>query len=460
MVDVNAVKRVCPPEACPPAYAAQVGLVDGELMNIFKNIKVPWYIVYQLADPTSNCTSTIEFAHRYRDLNDARDNAKTELGFKEGENGYTKAMERTIESRLVEAWNQANTLRAQRADSLGRRAEDDPTLIMVPGERESMRRIYKSKEGMDPNKAEEGSDWLLGNMSKDIRRGELGAQDTKQITSKIPDVTDFLYPITDKGKTKDNALTEVTHMVRKPPTTWEAWKRQMKVFRTSLLMVIWCYPSQTHLQITKQNLDDFYDFIYGPDVTGRDNPPSLNVIMRAERLAWRRIALEVCKTVDLKAALTKLMGNNLFWQHEVLDKCGHGYDDTNEWLHQQEQSTPKGKGGWKGKGKGRRRRNGKGKGKGKTYGKTKGVWQNQTKQTQPWNVWRPSSKGKGKGKGKAKSSGKAGWASKDTKGTFYCWDFHEGKCNRQDGQCWNSHRCPVIVGNGQGCNKKHKAWEH
>ena len=69
MVDANAVKRVCPPEACPPAYAAQVGLVDGELMNIFKNIKVPWYIVYQLAGPTSNCTSTIEFAHRYRDLN-------------------------------------------------------------------------------------------------------------------------------------------------------------------------------------------------------------------------------------------------------------------------------------------------------------------------------------------------------------------------------------------------------
>ena len=103
-------------------------------------------------------------------------------------------------------------------------------------------------------------------------------------------------------------MQETTRQERKAPTTWEAWKRQLLMFRTTLLMGIWANPSQLRLQIEEADLNSLYDFLYGPDIMGRNRQPSLWVMIGAERLMWRRIALLLAEdeNLTLKDAMTAM----------------------------------------------------------------------------------------------------------------------------------------------------------
>lgn len=58
-------------------------------------------------------------------------------------------------------------------------------------------------------------------------------------------------------------------------------------------------------------------FLNGPDIGARKPPPSVDVLMRAERAAWRKIATYVHGT--LQAALLKIQGEALFWTREVYE---------------------------------------------------------------------------------------------------------------------------------------------
>ena len=85
-------------------------------------------------------------------------------------------------------------------------------------------------------------------------------------------------------------------------------------------------------------------------------------------------------------------------------------------------------------------------------------------------------KGKGKQTGKnspVKGSGKKGtawtppapspqqqvWCKTDSNGNQYCTQYQLGKC-KFGNQCRNSHNCPVDIGGGWPCDKRHMAKNH
>ena len=333
---------------------------------------------------------------------------------------------------------------------------------MSTGQRDAMRAAYNRVDGADPPRAQEGSDFLLGDTYRMAQHGDLPAHRTEQITSKIPDASDYIYNVKETKKDRDSYVTEVVHQERHAPTTWDAWKRQLQVFKTSLLMVIFCFPMQLKLQITKKELDKYYEFLLGPDIVGRDSQPSLKVMIQAERRAWRRIVLDLAEGTTLSEALKNMKQNTLFWQTEVLNKSSHQPADTEPWWTKKENTG------------GRKRLfNSKGRGKSKrTRTSDSGDWAWSNGQ-QGYDDYKnpagktPTGKGKGKGgkgtgksKSKSKDKGKGRWASEDNKGRYYCWAFHQGKCSKGS-NCPSSHRCPVVINRwGEGCNGKHMADEH
>ena len=56
---------------------------------------------------------------------------------------------------------------------------------------------------------------------------------------------------------------------RYDPVTMDQWKKQMMVFRNSLLMCSWIFPQVKQFDITKEDLDGFYKFLYGPDIAAK-----------------------------------------------------------------------------------------------------------------------------------------------------------------------------------------------
>jgi hypothetical protein len=457
---------VFPPDPCPVAYTAAIELIDKEPKDIMLQHRTPYYIMQRLAN--EGFTTLRFLGARWRNDDDFYDKAAEELQFDDGKNGYNVITSRRALVALYESWNQINRIKNMRNEEMGRRAEVDPTIIMSTGQRDSMRAAYRRAEGVDPPRAEEGSDFLLGDTFRMAQHGDLPAHRTEQISSKIPDAADFIYNVKETKKDKDNYSMEVIHQERRAPVTWDAWKRQLQVFKTSLLMVIYCFPMQTKIQVTKKELDKYYEFLLGPDIVGRDTQPSLRVMIQAERRAWRRIVLDLAEGTPLTEALKTMKGNTLFWQTEVLNKATHQPNGMANF----DQSNPN-QGRWRTDGRfssaQKRSWTQKGNSKSKRTKNTAGEWAWATSAfDQDGSGPSHAPKGKGKGKHKGKDKGKKGkgkgkgkpqykFASQDNKGKYYCWDFQWGKCTKGHA-CPSSHRCPVIIDQwGTGCNGKHMA---
>ena len=447
---------MCPPTACPTRYETGVNRWGEEVLTLFRKVRVPWSIQSAISHET---TSTLtDLANRFTDEADVITNLPTELHFTQATGAWSANHYRAALAHMKEAYIQARQTRDQRRNLDTRASEEDSTHTMVPGQRESMERAFSATTGTEAEPECQGSDYLLGKLYKDCGRGRLGAYTNNEITSMIPEPHVIMKKVTKSSRTTDNMIREQDVDLRDPPTTLEQWKRQMRVWVTSLLMAICSHPHQTHLQVPKRALDDFYEWMWGPDLMGRDNPPSLAAMMYAERLAWGRISVMVHKKVPLKEALERMQSNQMFWQKEVADRCGRQSKGTGKGKPSEDNSwyprTPESKGAR------RRSRSARGS-KGSPW--TQSPPPPQPPQSWGGNLWQQPAKSKGKGK-LAKTKGKSPqgggqWASKNPKGEFYCWGWNGGKCTNPN--CANLHRCCIVVGkNGHGCNKQHPAISH
>jgi hypothetical protein len=448
-----------PPETCPDIYKEGIEVWDKEPLDLLKAERVPWMVINRLA--REGWVTLSHLANRWKNKEDVETNAAKELDFNTGKNHYTMNDERRAYAGIKYAWSTANKIKDSRTENLHINPNLDPALIMVAGQRESMERVYETQTGKKPPLDEQGSDHFLGGLFKECSKGNIGSFNNAEIVPKIPEPHTYMKQITNRRRDEDGRWveSETTERAEKPQD-YESWKRQMLVFRASLLMAIFSNPTQTALQITKTKLDDFYKFLYGTELAGRSPQPPVTVMMYAERLAWRKIALEIHTGVTLEKAIDQIQANSMFWQHEVGDKCRwnpYKSDHDGDWTPTRKH---RGKGGnpWS-----------PAKGEGKASGKD---YQQQTYHNARWDYNNDDS-GKGQGKGKAsgkhggkggkddgKSGGKGGkaakkpWVSKTNKGQWYCWDYQKGKCT-QGKRCPNSHMCPFDQGDGTGCNKAH-----
>ena len=207
------------------------------------------------------------------------------------------------------------------------------------------------------------------------------------------------------------------------------------VFRNTLLMCIKAFPQFPQFDVTKSDLDSWYDWYWGKDIAGRSPPPSDLTILLSERNAWREIHNSMFEGKTLKEAMTDVRNDTLFWQREVYER-----------MLRSSLSRPKGKGQGDPKG-----------GKAKSW--QKGA---KTRYTpvytliyQPqWDKSHKGAGGKGAGKTKKGSKGKGKskegqnwpkhWAKLCPRGLAFCVEFHVKRTC--PGQCGRSHNCPVQQG--------------
>ena len=333
----------------------------------------------------------------------------------------------------------------------------------------------------------QGSDAFLKKQFKYCAKGEIGYFAPKHIVSALPEEGE--RPTKSHRRfTVDGFEKEEEEEERPNPQTRRQLERMHTVFRNNLLMCLLAFPQFQQFDLCKSDLDDWYDWFYGPEIAGRKPPPSETTLLWAERNAWRQICQLMADGVTFKNSLKQMKENQLFWstltnplaarrnsvyllgflemisdtlsrdpsalevsilrrlfsesyanvaadircQTEQTDETREVYERI---MFQQLRSPrePKGKG--------------KGKGKGKTKS-VKGVYQDHLKPSPSGQKGGGKSE-KGQSKGGRPSGWPTNWALQSPTGVPYCRDFHlkhscQGNCNR-------SHACPVKV-NGWTCN--------
>ena len=135
---------------------------------------------------------------------------------------------------------------------------------------------------------------------------------------------------------------------RGEPKTRHQLERMHAVFRNTLLMCVLSFPQFGQFDITREDLESWYEWFYGEDIGGRFPPPEDHVLAIAERNAWRKIHEKMHEGNTLKAAMLSVRQDTLFWTREVYEKI---------------KTFSKGKNKSKGKGKSRGKPGNKGKGK-------------------------------------------------------------------------------------------------
>ena len=481
----------CPPSNCPAAYETNVGLWDPEPLGLLKINKVPWRIIAKLAG--EGWTNLTDLCNIFRSEDDILARASTEHQFGDGVKHNTVASCRRTEAALLEAYRTAKSIRTARSIGTHTNPNSDPSQIMGPGQRETMEAVFLRVTGRQADLEYQGNDHLLGSMFKECNKGNTGNYTAQEIVPKVPSPNSYLRPVTRRKRDPETgAYTEYEYKERgRLPQNMEEWRRMLEIFQISLLMAIWACPHQTKLQIKEEELTEFYRFIMGPNLATRQpTPPPLRLLINAERGAWRNISLLIHRGKTLSEALKHTMGDTLYWQHAISSDRSFGGDGGNNgW----DNGGDTGGGGGGGD---RRRRGTRGQGR-QYYGGRSGNTQNRWRQNQrgnnngqqygnnyppPANYGQPkggqySKGGKGgggqgggkggkQGNGKGRSAkGKKGargnhvWVTHDMKGIKYC-TFHHGPGCRFDQNCRDSHKCPVDRGDGQGCNKNHRADQH
>jgi hypothetical protein len=174
----------------------------------------------------------------------------------------------------------------------------------------------------------------------------------------------------------DGTLQRYTTQTGNLSNTLQHYKDKLKVFTTTLLMIIHSLTGMPKYDIDYKFLEDTYTWLWGADMLGHKDFLQQKYI---ERTMWKDITIKVHEGKTLKEAMEHIKADTMYWINKLWNQRTKG----------------------KGKGKGKYTKGSKGKSK---YGK------NTTYRTRPSYSWlRPSYtpyKGKGKGYGKTNKNNK------------------------------------------------------
>ena len=423
------------PQDVPAAYDAKLQELAKPARTLMDLKGLPYFVQYGLA---SQGYVTIEdLGDRWDTPQKAREEGPEALGFKPGENGFTEESSAFVAMKLYQVVRAAKTMSTPQATGS---LASVPTTSSFTGpdstcDREHLLQTYMAKTGQPkPGLETQGSDPLLRRQFKLCAEGTIGFIPSKHIVSFLPEA-DERAAKRRRITTVDGFQREDEEEERRNPETRRQMERMHMVFRTNLLMCTMAFPQFAQFNLTKDDLDAFYQWFEGPSISSREPAPSVQVLVHAERNAWREILKHMYAGAYLKEAINKVQADLLFWQREVYERIpskqsGYQADRVADRSHAY---NKKGKGGYesprdKGKGKGY-------KGKSKTSYKA-----NPAK----------GKKGGNKGGKSPKQTWPSKWATTNPKGVAYCRNYHlNGTCN---GSCGRSHNCPVIKKDNWICN--------
>ena len=418
--------------------------------------KMPWYITKQLADEGyHNSTMLVK---RWGTEDRLYANAAASLNI----TGWPlKNQERVIAS-LAATWEDLSKLRTIKATMVGK---SRAAQTIDDQERTAMEASFLEYTGERAKLRYQGSCNLLGKLNKGAAEGRVENVTTKEL---VPfQAAPRHNTETNQVRNPDGTVTEVEVQYRKPPTTLDDWVDACRLFYYSLMMVILCHPEHPNLMIPWEQLSDFYEeFLFGPTIAKRHNPPPLGRLVVAERKAWQLVIEKMWNrrpNFTLSAALAEVQGDGLWWINEL--ELNNNNRPTTPY------TTPYGKGkGGKGKTKqagpytrpwqphpnnnNHNTSNNKGK------GKSKGKQRNDLQQRQNQQYQRNTSRGQ-QGRQLANQNNNFGRGQNSTQprlpedqwrpapgNSQYCRNFHIYNNCQHGRNCNREHRCPAC-GKGQ-----------
>ena len=117
-----------------------------------------------------------------------------------------------------------------------------------------------------------GSEAFLKRQYRFCSKGEIGHIQVKHIISALPEEGE--RPLKTRRKVSvDGWEKEEEEEERAAPTTRRQLERLHLVFRNTLLMCMAAFPQFPQFDLTKEDMDAFYDWFYGPKVAGRRPSP-------------------------------------------------------------------------------------------------------------------------------------------------------------------------------------------
>ena len=414
-----------PPVEIPAALQVGIDKLSSPLKTLLMGKVAPYIIQHRLGE--DGYVTIEDLADRWDTPQIARTNGPVELGFRDGDNGFNAKKSSYASMKLYQVVRAAKDLLQGTPSSpsaSGTTIGRGMPLTEVLCERSQLEKEYMAKWNVPkPQYRDQGSEAFLKRQYRFCSKGEIGHIQVKHIISALPEEGE--RPLKTRRKVLvDGWEKEEEEEERAAPTTRRQLERLHLVFRNTLLMCMAAFPQFPQFDLTKEDMDAFYDWFYGPKVAGRRPSPSDQTLLYAERNAWREMHELMHSGLTLKQAMKEVKEDSLFWMREVYER-----------VIQQNSK-------------------GRDKGSGKTK---KGKWGPPIRQPQ-WE--KPSGKGKSKDKGKGKgaksksSDWPSHWAFKNPKGVPFCRDFHLK--NQCQGQCGRSHNCPVMNSQGWVCNASFK----
>ena len=415
---------MAPPDDIPGPLQAGIDKLSAPLKTLLMGKVVPYIIQHRLGE--DNYVTIEDLADRWDTPQSARTNGPAELRFRNGDNGFDAKKSAYASMKLYQVVRAAKDLLQGAPNSpsaSGTMTGRGLPLTEVLCERAQLEKEYMTKwKTSKPQYRDQGSEALLKRQYRLCSKGEIGYIQAKHIISALPEEGE--RPVKTRRKVTVDGWDKEEEEERAHPTTRRQLERLHLVFRNTLLMCMAAFPQFPQFDLTKEDMDSFYDWFYGPTVAGRRPPPSDQTLLYAERNAWREMHELMHSGLTLKQAMTKVKEDSLFWMREVYERV----------IQQHAKGKEKGPGKSK-----------------------KGKWGPPIRQP----YWeKPSGKGKSKDKGKGKgaksksSDWPSHWAFKNPKGVPFCRDYHLK--NQCQGQCGRSHNCPVMNSQGWVCNASFK----
>ena len=408
-----------PPDECPAHLQDKVDPIDLHPKQMMRFHKVAWSIQAKLGG--IGYTTLADLADLYESFSEVKTNAPKELDYEATSSPWSEELTKLHSMRLWHAIQEAKTMRTQQTKGVYG-LDAPPADIITAGVRDTLEQAYMTaNKGERPPLKYQGSDHYMGLQYKECQRGSIGWFTERQIVGKIPDLSSTVTRREERKRRDGSYVTEDTE-TREPPHTWMQWKEMTKIFQTTLLMCTAGNPQHANIQITREQLDEFYDFLEGDRMA--QNPAHripLQTLRKAEREVWRRVCLALHNKESLPNALRRIQGDWIFWT---------------PFINGSHTGQERPQGSQKGKGRGKDRRQKK-----------------PVPDTAGWEKPSQSQKGAGRGKGSERPKRNT-WLRKDTAGKEYCFAYNSKGCS---GDCNRLHRCCRRLANGSACNGKHKA---
>eukprot|EP00438_Fugacium_kawagutii_P024433 Skav202106 [mRNA] locus=scaffold1980:78609:79907:+ [translate_table: standard] len=421
---------VKPPADVPDPFKDSVDKLSQNVKTLLISKEIPWRVMGKLAD--DGYVTLDDLADRWDTAAAARTNSPRDLDFVNGTHGVPQAEEQFIAMRIFQCVRHAKAFVTINPTS---------TTGIVPGpaltsssssgmdvacDRKQLLKDWDVKvKQVRPRLHLQGSDTYLKHQYKFCSKGEIGWFPITHIISALPDMDE--RPLKTRRKISLNGWDrEEEEEERRNPSTRDQLQRAHQVFRNTLLMCMTAFPQFAVFDASYEDLELWYAWFWGKDIAERKPPPSEQVLMYAERNAWREIHNKVFEGKHLKAAMEEMKQDTLCWTREVYERL----------QSKSEKGSPAKTT----------------KGRGKQQGGKSPSW---TPQQTQWQKPRQDkgSKGKSKGQSKSKSpSWPSNWARTTPKGMQFCRDhLLHGKC---PGNCGRSHGCSVLK-DGWICNGNH-----